>query len=238
MNTYLDEARLIEGGFPSGLSDDMSLPFADYMGENWEEIVSHIGEIAPTAREQAIISVSAELMSSHEYLDFVMAFLKKCEEGVVHRSVVANRTLNPGALRYGFFEYNFDHPKVRGILLYGKKLFAEDQELNQRLDIILSGVGKERVDDWLSMTGKSAPELLDRNSDLAEHSLLEEHALMVPTREELEEIEEVASPEEPVEVVVAEPIEEDVEQSSNWWLWLIGALVVVGGLGLAIGRKN
>jgi len=61
---------------------------------------------------------------------------------------------------------------------------------------------------------------------------------MVPTREELEEIEEVASPEEPVEVVVAEPIEEDVEQSSNWWLWLIGALVVVGGLGLAIGRKN
>ena len=131
MNTYLDEARLIEGGFPSGLSDDMSLPFADYMGENWEEIVSHIGEIAPTAREQAIISVSAELMSSHEYLDFVMAFLKKCEEGVVHRSVVANRTLNPGALRYGFFEYNFDHPKVRGILLYGKKLFAEDQELNQ-----------------------------------------------------------------------------------------------------------
>lgn len=33
----------------------------------------------------------------------------------------------------------------------------------------------------------------------------------------------------PAKAVVAEPIEEDVEQSSNWWLWLIGAVVVVGG---------
>ncbi len=44
--------------------------------------------------------------------------------------------------------------------------------------------------------------------------------------------------EEPAEVVVAEPIEEDVEQSSNWWLWLLGILIVVGGLGLVLRRKS
>lgn len=44
--------------------------------------------------------------------------------------------------------------------------------------------------------------------------------------------------EEAAVVVVAEPIEEDVEQSSNWWLWLIGGLVVVIGLGLAVRRKS
>lgn len=55
-------------------------------------------------------------------------------------------------------------------------------------------------------------------------------------------IEEVTAPEpaieeEPAEVVVAEPIEEDVEQSSDWWLWLIGVVVVVGVVSLAIRRK-
>ena len=33
--------------------------------------------------------------------------------------------------------------------------------------------------------------------------------------------------EEPVETAVAETVVEDIEQSSNWWLWLIGALVVL-----------
>lgn len=237
MEAYLDEARLIEGGFPSGLSEDMNLPFADYMGEHWKEIVNHVGQIAPKAREQAIISVSAELMPSHEYLNFVMAFLKKCEEGVVHRSVVANRTLSPGALRYGFFEYNFDHPKVREILLYGRKLFADDQQLSQRLDDILSGVGKQRVEDWFSMTGKATPELLDRNSDFAEHSSPKEQALIVPTKEEIKEIEEVASPEDPAEVVDVEALEKDVELSLNWWLWLIGAVVIVVGIFVLRSRK-
>ena len=40
------------------------------------------------------------------------------------------------------------------------------------------------------------------------------------------------------EVIAAEPIEEPAEKSSNWWLWLIGALVVIGGLGLVLRHKN
>jgi len=42
---------------------------------------------------------------------------------------------------------------------------------------------------------------------------------------------------ESAEVVVTEPIKEDLEQSSNWWLWLIGLLIVVGGV-LVFRRKN
>lgn len=43
--------------------------------------------------------------------------------------------------------------------------------------------------------------------------------------------------EESAEIVVTEPVEEDVEQSFNWLLWLVGALVVVVGIGLALRKK-
>ncbi|MBT64572.1 MAG: hypothetical protein CML13_15340 [Puniceicoccaceae bacterium] len=64
-----------------------------------------------------------------------------------------------------------------------------------------------------------------------------------PSVEEVAEvIEEVNTPEpateETLEVVTAPPIEEELEEPSNRWLWLIGLLVVVGGLGLVLRRKN
>lgn len=43
---------------------------------------------------------------------------------------------------------------------------------------------------------------------------------------------------EPVKVKPTEVAEETPEQSSQWWLWLVGALVVVGGLALVLRRKN
>lgn len=61
-------------------------------------------------------------------------------------------------------------------------------------------------------------------------------AATVETTEELQtvkpEVKEAAKV-KPVEVA-----EETSEQSSQWWLWLVGALVVVGGLGLALRRKS
>ena len=68
-----------------------------------------------------------------------------------------------------------------------------------------------------------------------------DHQVSKNVSEISEVIEEVIAPEpvieEPAEVVVAEPIGEDIEQSSNWWLWLIGAVVVVGGVFVLCSRK-
>lgn len=62
-----------------------------------------------------------------------------------------------------------------------------------------------------------------------------------PLQEVAETIEKVTVPEpaieEPAEVVIAEPIEQNVEQSSNWWLWLIAAVVLVGGVFVVRSRK-
>lgn len=57
-----------------------------------------------------------------------------------------------------------------------------------------------------------------------------------------EVIEESMPPEkatiESSEVVTPEPAEEPVDEPSQWWPWLIGALVVVGGITLAFRRKS
>jgi len=57
-----------------------------------------------------------------------------------------------------------------------------------------------------------------------------------------EAIEEVTEPEpaieEPAKVVNSESSEDPEKESSNWWLWLVGAVVVVGGIGLVARRKS
>lgn len=74
----------------------------------------------------------------------------------------------------------------------------------------------------------------------------EEPTVEIPATPPAPEVEEVAQEftapepaiEKPAEVVTSEPSEEPVEQSSQWWLWLIGLLVALGGLGLVLRRKN
>lgn len=60
-------------------------------------------------------------------------------------------------------------------------------------------------------------------------------AVVEPTEELATENLEVK---EPVKVTPIEITEEPVEQSSQWWLWLVGALVVLGGLVVVVRRKS
>jgi hypothetical protein len=53
---------------------------------------------------------------------------------------------------------------------------------------------------------------------------------------ELEEMEKSIS--KPVEVATPEPSVVVTEQTSQWWLWLIGGVVVVGGIVMVARRKN
>ena len=59
-----------------------------------------------------------------------------------------------------------------------------------------------------------------------------------PLSEIAEAIEEAAAIKKTAEVVITEPIEEAIEPSSNWWLWLIGAVVVVGSSILVFRSKK
>ena len=63
-----------------------------------------------------------------------------------------------------------------------------------------------------------------------------------PAPELAESVAEMPQPEpaikEPVEVATVEAPKESAEQSTNWLLWLIGALVILGGLAVMIRRKS
>lgn len=66
----------------------------------------------------------------------------------------------------------------------------------------------------------------------------EQQLVATPEPEDLiPPIVEVAS-EEPIEELTLEPAEESSEKSSNWWLWLIGAVIIVGGIGFGVRRKS
>jgi len=64
----------------------------------------------------------------------------------------------------------------------------------------------------------------------------EEDELIASSKEVLKET--AFQTEETAEVVPVETSEEPIEKSSDWLLWLIGALIVVGGFGLATRRKS
>lgn len=104
-------------------------------------------------------------------------------------------------------------------------------------------IKKERMDAIALQSSKNEISTIEANPKKVVSSTInaKTSAINPPVKEVAEVIEEVAAPEsaieEPAEVVVAEPIEEDVEQSSNWWLWLVGVVVVVGGV-LAVSRKS
>lgn len=74
----------------------------------------------------------------------------------------------------------------------------------------------------------------------------EEAVVEIPTaslvEETVEAVEEVTPPEpatkKPDEVKTPDTTKEPAEQSSNSWLWIMGALVVVGGIALAVRRKS
>lgn len=135
--------------------------------------------------------------------------------------------------------------RLRDEILTGKL------ELSPEIEALLKSYaeGGEYFDPELrrasALTLRQANELEEKAATEASAEVIEQDISEIPPAPPVEEVVEVieeAAPEpateEPAEVVVAEPLEEPAGQSSQWWLWLIGGVVVVAGIGLSVRRKR
>ncbi|MEO0511223.1 MAG: hypothetical protein AAF065_15340 [Verrucomicrobiota bacterium] len=127
----------------------------------------------------------------------------------------------------------------------GSELRFEINEETEVLTIHFDGTDYEPVVHNIRMIRTlSGPRELIPHFYAVEDMEVELAAIDSPTSPALETVKTVKEAtalepvtEEPAKVLVAEPVEEEVEQSSNWWLWLIGAVVVVGGVFVLRSRK-
>jgi len=93
---------------------------------------------------------------------------------------------------------------------------------------------EEDVQTMLAETGIKVPA-----PEPYQPAIAEPPAPPVAVAETTEEVPTVESEvKEPAEVKPDEVTEETPEQSSQWWLWLVGALVVLGGLAVVVRRKS
>lgn len=136
-------------------------------------------------------------------------------------------------------------------------IFSEERLVRGKAANILSKHGSEKSAQALQNALDQIPEdaryraqlvgslqLLEERLEIESHE--SPYAVKTPSTPPDSQIEEDAQEstapepaiEEPAEVATSELSSEPIEQSSNWWLWLIGALVVVGGLVVVVRRKS
>ena len=136
-------------------------------------------------------------------------------------------------LRKRFKEIQASFPDRYNVLTAGMAMGVEvlEGKIEQQLETVINGRGAIN----LIYGYKPIP-----------HDELRRHAMgIVESRstEEIVETVENVTPSEPANAepgeadMPEEPSEEPDEKSSNWWLWLIGLLVVVGGLAVVVRRK-
>lgn len=101
---------------------------------------------------------------------------------------------------------------------------------------------EDRVQEMLEETGIEIPKPVKFTNyiDPRTHKGIKvNEKVEEPIAQDAEVIEEATAPEPATEELAsAKPSEEPAEQSSNWWLWLIGAVVVLAGIGMTLRRKS
>ena len=131
--------------------------------------------------------------------------------------------------------------------LYGNPDFHDDEVLRERLESQFRmrstwmNLHQKRLRAFETRT-KLAGQIAQPAKDTTVRAAVAENLATPSAPEIIQEIEEATPPELVIEgtaeVAPVEVAEETTEQSSQWWLWLVGAVVVVGGLGLVLRRKN
>ena len=183
-------------------------------------------------RESSTLMDNTELhLKEKRYDPHVISLYEALFKDERHHPDTRNRIINAFFTNEPVFYSDYVHKP--------EEFYPQLDELDQeRLVRILALADYALSQDFLS---KETVDLIkSKRAEILE--LLSEMGYKHEVETEPEVAKEVTAPEpaidETAEVATAEPSEELAEKSSNWWLWLIGAVVVVGGIGLIARRKS
>jgi hypothetical protein len=141
------------------------------------------------------------------------------------------------AMRETFFNVEA-HPQVNAQELYTQPLPGPSQPMVlAEIDLLMAlGASKQITRKSEEQLGqpiiRNASEEIIRTEKKPE-SLENPDAVKISIKPKQNQV----TVEDPAEVKPVEVAEETPEQSSQWWLWLVGALVVLGGL-VVLGRRK
>lgn len=124
-----------------------------------------------------------------------------------------------------------------------KDVISEDESVARAYDTVknISARHRELHQADLATYRKWKPKFNNVSAGDSAQNLAEtpsDHSAPEVKKEAQESTAPEPTTEKPAEVDTPEPSEEPAEQSSSWWLWLIGAVVVVSGIGLIARRKK
>jgi hypothetical protein len=107
----------------------------------WQIALEHFDEIATNPNQKQILLYSFEGLSPDEYLNAVDRMTAMTQEGRLASKHLQAAISPIGALR-GFFVFNYQHPRVRSVLLSVKSVLPAEAPTRSLIDDILSGERK------------------------------------------------------------------------------------------------
>lgn len=158
IQAYLQKASVTESGYPSGTQQERT-EFTSWLTANWSAVLAEIDTVAPDERRQTVIIAGAEFLSGANYVSFLSGLLDKYEAGKVKKAALIG-AMSPGGKKYGFLEFNYQHPSVRTLCERAKSLFSDNTELQVLMTDVLSGEQGKQTGAALFMENRPEPEIL------------------------------------------------------------------------------
>lgn len=158
ISTYIQEASVTEFGTLTGTSEQVTA-FLGFMETNWNIVLNEIDVVAPDERRQLLLITAAESLDPSDYLAFLSTLLDKYQAGKVQKNV-ALAAMSPGAKKYCFFAFNYQHPSVQALCERVKTIFPDNSEMQELMTDTLSGDQRKQAGAALASENRPEPETL------------------------------------------------------------------------------
>jgi hypothetical protein len=158
ITAYLSSGSVTEFGTLTGTSSQVTV-FTDFVKGNWNAILNDLDTVAPDEKRQQLIINAAESLPPSDYMDFMSLLLDKYQENKVKKTA-AIAALSPGASKYGFFAFNYQHTQVRALCERAKTIFADVAYLQDLMNETLSGEQRKQIGAALASENRAQPEIL------------------------------------------------------------------------------